>query len=158
MSALPDDDDAPALDCARRVVGALPPLMQEIRAQMRQAVPVALSVPQFRALILARRKPGASVSDVASHLGVTLPTASVTVDRLVKQGLLTMEIAADNRRRRRIELTAEGTRVVTQAQARTTSALAERLAPLSPQQLALVHEAMSLLEQHLAPDRIGTDA
>jgi DNA-binding MarR family transcriptional regulator len=153
-----DAPDSPSLDCARRVVGALPPVMQEIRTQMRQAVPAGLSVPQFRVLILAQRRPGASVSDVASHLGVTLPTASVAVDRLVRQGLLTIEVAPENRRRRSIGLTSEGTRVVTQAQARTTRALADRLQPLSPQQLALLQEAMSLLEDRLAPDGIGTDA
>jgi DNA-binding MarR family transcriptional regulator len=125
---------------------------------MRQAVPAGLSVPQFRVLILARRKPGASVSDVAAHLGVTLPTASVAVDRLVKQGLLTIDITPDNRRRRSIGLTPQGTRVVTQAQARTTRALADRLAPLSLRQLATLQEALTLLEVHLAPDTIGTDA
>jgi DNA-binding MarR family transcriptional regulator len=153
-----DAGDSLHLVCARRVVGTLPPLMQEIRNQMRQAVPAGLSVPQFRVLILARRKPGASVSDVASHLGVTLPTASVAVDRLVKQGLLSIDITPDNRRRRSIGLTGLGTRVVTQAQARTTHALAERLSPLSPQQLALLQEALTLLEDHIAPDSIGTDA
>lgn len=132
--------------------------MQEIRSQMRQAVPAGLSVPQFRVLILARRKPGASVSDVAAHLGVTLPTASVAVDRLVKQGLLTIDITPDNRRRRSIGLTPQGARVVTQAQARTTRALADRLAPLSTRQLATLQEALTLLEVHLAPDTIGTDA
>jgi DNA-binding MarR family transcriptional regulator len=132
--------------------------MQEIRSQMRQAVPAGLSVPQFRVLILARRKPGASVSDVAAHLGVTLPTASVAVDRLVKQGLLTIDITPDNRRRRSIGLTPQGTSVVTQAQARTTRALADRLAPLSTRQLATLQEALTLLEVHLAPDTIGTDA
>jgi DNA-binding MarR family transcriptional regulator len=153
-----DAADSPSLDCARRVVGTLPPLMQEIRSQMRQAVPAGLSVPQFRVLILARRKPGASVSDVAAHLGVTLPTASVAVDRLVKQGLLTIDITPDNRRRRSIGLTPQGARVVTQAQARTTRALADRLAPLSTRQLATLQEALTLLEVHLAPDTIGTDA
>ena len=153
-----DASDSAFLDCARRVVGALPPLMQEIRSQMRLAVPAGLSVPQFRVLVLARRSPGASVSDIAAHLGVTLPTASVAVDRLVRQGLLTIDITPDNRRRRSIALTAEGTRVVTRAQSRTTRALADRLAPLSQGQLALLQEALTLLENHIAPDSVGTDA
>lgn len=146
------------LDCARRVLSAVPPLMQEIRAEMRNAAPAGLSVPQFRVLVYAGNHPGASVSDIAAHLGVTLPTASVAVDRLVRQGLLQAPLTPDNRRRRSIELTAAGTRAVSHALASTTDAFAQRLADLKPQDLALVRQALVLLERQLAPRAPGADA
>jgi DNA-binding MarR family transcriptional regulator len=145
-------------DCARRVLSAVPPLMQEIRAEMRNAAPAGLSVPQFRVLVYAGNHPGASVSDIAAHLGVTLPTASVAVDRLVRQGLLQAPPTPDNRRRRSIELTAAGTHAVSHALASTTDAFAQRLADLNPQDLALVRQALVLLEQQLAPRAPGADA
>ena len=65
--------------CAQQVLASVPVLMREIRAAMRRAAPEGLTVPQFRALIFAQRQPGGSVGDLAAHLGVTLPTASVAV-------------------------------------------------------------------------------
>jgi len=147
-----------ATDCASRVLATVPPLMQEIRAQMREAAPAGISVPQFRMLIFARNHGGASVTDVASHLGVTVPTASVAVDRLVRQGLLRAPVTPDNRRRRSIAVTPAGARLVEQALARTTGAFADRLAAMSDDEFALVQQALALLEQHLSPRTPGADA
>lgn len=155
--SVPSPEPTP-LDCARHLLGALPPLMQAFRAEMRQAVPAGLSVPQFRVLIYAQKHPGSSISDIAAHLGVTLPTASVAVDRLVRQGLLETAVDAGNRRRRAVDLTAQGHRAVERAQSRTAHALAGRLDALSPDQLVGVCDALTLLQAHLAPDVVGTDA
>jgi DNA-binding MarR family transcriptional regulator len=155
---MPTDLGAPSVDCARQVLTVVPPLMQEIRIEMRGAAPAGMSVPQFRMLIFARNRPGASVTEVASHLGVTVPTASVAVDRLVRQGLLHAPHAQGNRRRRSIELTPMGAGAVDHALASTTDAFAQRLAALSSNELQLVQQAMALLQRELAPQRPGPDA
>lgn len=147
-----------SLDCARRVLSSVPPLMQEIRAEMRNAAPEGMSVPQFRVLVYAGNHPGASVSDVALHLGVTVPTASVAVDRLVRQGLLDAPPTPDNRRRRSIGLTDSGREAVSRALACTTEAFARRLAGLARHELDMVQQALALLEQELSPRAPGADA
>lgn len=140
---------AQPLGCARRVIAVVPPLMREIRSEMRRAAPAALTVPQFRILIFARHHPGASISDVAAHLGVTLPTASVAVDRLVRQALLQAPQTPDNRRRRSLDLTPEGARIVADAMNATTAAFARRLAALDAADRALVEQALAVLERHV---------
>jgi DNA-binding MarR family transcriptional regulator len=158
LSALPSSEAAPSHDCARAVLAAVPPLMQEIRAEMRQAAPAGLSIPQFRALIFARNHPGASVSELAAHLGITVPTASVAVDRLVRQKLLRAPVSPDNRRRRSLQVTEAGSRAVDAAWASTTDAFARRLDSLAAHELLLVQQALALLQRRMAPREPGADA
>ena len=148
----------PPRDCASRMLATVPPLMQQIRAEMRAAAPAGMSIPQFRALIFARNQSGASVTELAAHLGVTVPTASVMVDRLVRQKLLRARVTPDNRRRRSLALTAAGMRAVQAALTITTDAFAQRLAALTDEELALVQHALQLLHHRLAPHTPGTDA
>ncbi len=140
------------LACARRLIATVPPLMKAIRTEMRRAAPAGLTVPQFRVLIFARSFPGASITELAEHLGVTVPTASVTVDRLVKQGLLEAPHQPDNRRRRSLALTDEGAASIATAMDATAAAFAARLAALSREELALVEQAMALLEHRMIED------
>ncbi|MEY4748694.1 MAG: hypothetical protein RIQ60_908 [Pseudomonadota bacterium] len=120
--------------------------MREFRAEMRRAAPADLSVPLFRALLLAARQPGASVSDVANHLGVTLPTASVAVSKLTARQLLQPSAAGQ---RRALHLTQEGAVLVEQARATTTHAFAQRLTGLEAPDLQQIEQALALLESAL---------
>lgn len=139
-----------ANDCAQQVLRVVPLLMREIRSEMRAAAPAGLTVPQFRILIFANAREDASVSDVAAHLGVSLPTASVAVDKLVRLNMLRAEPTPDNRRRRSLQLTPEGRRAVADALDSTTAAFAQRVAALTPQQLHSIADALCLLEAHAA--------
>jgi DNA-binding MarR family transcriptional regulator len=139
----------PPLQCARRVLATVPPLMREIRREMRAAATHGLTVPQLRILIFARNNPGASVTDLAAHLGVTVPSASVAVDRLVRADLLAAPATPDNRRRLAIAVTTAGARIVDDAVDLTARAFAQRLSALNGTQLAEVQRALALLEQHL---------
>ena len=86
MTAMDTEKITPE-QCARQVVETTPLVMRFIRLQVRKSGAFT-SMPQFRALNFLYRHPGASLSSLADHLGVTLPTASVIVDRLVHRGLL----------------------------------------------------------------------
>jgi DNA-binding MarR family transcriptional regulator len=126
--------------------------MREIRAEMRAAASPALSsVPSFRVLIFARYFPGGSLSELAAHHGVTLPTASVSVDKLVEQGLLESREVEGNRRRRALHLTPAGRRLVNGAMRHTTDVFAERLAGLDDKALRKVMEAVDTLDRLLCP-------
>ena len=68
---------------ARELMEVVPLVMRTFRAEMRGSRANDLSVPQFRALGFVHRKPGTSLSDVAEHIGLALPSMSKLIDGLV---------------------------------------------------------------------------
>jgi len=138
--------------CAARIVELVPLWMREVRAQMRAAAPEGLSVPLFRALIFARSRPGASVSELAAHLGVTLPTASVTIDKLVAQDLMQSLDAPGSRRTRALHLTPAGQAAVARAWNHTTEVMSARLEGLGGADLDRILQALELLARRLVDD------
>jgi len=143
-----------SLACARQVLDAVPLLMREIRSEMRQSAPAALSVPSFRALIFAHMNPGGSVTELAVHLGVTLPTASVAVDKLTARGLMLAPREDSGQRRRTLYLSAQGERVVRRAMEHTVQALGARLQSLPSGQLENLQRGLAALCEQVA----GSDA
>ena len=144
--------DTDALDvslaCARQVLEAVPLLMREIRSEMRLSAPAALSLPSFRALIFAHVNPGGSLTELAAHLGVTLPTASVAVDKLAARGL--MLAPRNGQRRRTLYLSAQGGRVVRKAMEHTVNALGARLQALPVGQLEALQQSLVVLSDQVA--------
>ena len=133
--------------CARDLMETVPAVMRFIRAEMRRHRGARMSVPQFRTLALLGRMPGSSLSDVAEHLGVSRPTASVLVDRLVRQGLVDRTQHPHERRRVALSLTREGEALLERARAHTRARIAGTLAALSPAQLACLAEGLALLRR-----------
>jgi len=139
-----------SLACARQVLDAVPLLMREIRCEMRQSASAALSVPLFRALIFAHVKPGGSLTELAAHLGVTLPTASVTVAKLTARGLMRAPREDGGLRRRTLYLSPRGQRVVRNAREHTVKALGARLQALPVGQLQALQHGLAALSDHVA--------
>jgi MarR family transcriptional regulator for hemolysin len=146
MSASPDA-------CARQALDVVPLVMRAIRAEMRRHRMPGISVPQFRALAFLNRQPGASLSDVAEHIGLALPSMSKMVDGLVGRHLVRREVHPDDRRRVTLSLTRQGRAVQEAARAATQSSLAQRLAALSASERARVVEVMELLRPLFASGR-----
>jgi DNA-binding MarR family transcriptional regulator len=146
MSASPDD-------CGRQVLEVVPLVMRAIRAEMRSHRASNISVPQFRGMAFLSRHEGASLSDVAEHVGLTLPSMSNMVDRLVDRGLVTRHTRAEDRRRLTLSLTRQGRTMLESARAATQSSLAARLAALSPSDRQAVRRAMELLRGAFTPGR-----
>src|SRR5262252_4347484 len=121
--------------------------MREIRSEMRQSAPAALSVPSFRALIFAHVNPGGSLTELATHLGVTLPTASVAVDKLTARGLMLAPREGNGQRRRTLYLSAQGQRVVRRAMEHTVKALGARLQSLPVGQLESLQRSLAALSE-----------
>lgn len=63
------------------------------------------SLGQVKALGFLHRAGAATLGELARGLGISLPTASELVDRLVDDGLVIRDIDPDDRRRVRIDLT-----------------------------------------------------
>src|SRR3989442_3151587 len=127
--------------CAREILETVPLVMRVVRAEMRHQGALVVSVPQFRALAFVERHPGVSLAGVAEHLGVTAPTASTIVDRLVRRRLVGRVPDPEERRRVVLSLTPAGGRPFARLRARARRPEAIRLAGAVPPDLLEVARA-----------------
>ena len=141
--------------CAREVLETVPLVMRTVRAEMRRHRTADLSVPQFRTLNFLNRQAGASLSQVAEHIGLTLPSMSLLVEGLVERKLILRNTCAADRRRITLTLTARGQSVLEAAHGATQAALAEKLAALSAKDQVIVVQAMQALRPFFEPDLHG---
>jgi DNA-binding MarR family transcriptional regulator len=139
-------------ECARSVLETVPLVMRAIRQEMRSHRASGLSVPQFRVLIYLARNDGACLSEVAEHLGLTLPATSKMVDVLVARGLVSRGRAPGDRRRVALAPTELGRSSTRTAREATQSQLAERLARLAPSELSTVLSALDALDSIFSSD------
>ncbi len=132
-------------ECAREVLEVVPKVMRAIRMEMRGSRDSDLSVPQFRVLIFLNRHAGASLSDAAEHIGLTLPSMSKMIEGLLSRDLVTRRTAPGDRRRVMLDLTELGRTAMESAYEVTRSHLAERLATLSAPDRCNIATAMQAL-------------
>ena len=131
--------------CARDLMDTAPKIMQSIRIEMRSGRGADLSIPQFRTLGFIQRYPDSSLSDLADHLGLTLPSVSKLVDGLVKQKLISRQESNVDRRRLTLVLTSTGESIINSARAAALTNLTKVLSRLSNDELGTIHQAMELL-------------
>ena len=138
-------DEMSIVASARLVVETVPVIMRLIRSGVRKGG--TLSLPQLRVLAHVSRHPGAGVSDVASALDVTNPTASALVDRLVKKQLLDRKEDPSERRRTLLTLTTNGTSVLEEARQKAQFLVAQVLRTQTPEQLSKINEGLAILAE-----------
>lgn len=156
MKLFDRESDGPMVEeCAGAVFDTVPLVMRAIRAEMRSHRSPDLSVPQFRALLYVSRHAGTSLSDVADHIGLTLPSTSKLIDRLVGRELVTRTHAPHDRRRMTLRITPTGQAVLDAAAQATQARLMEQMAAFSADECAVVTEAMRLLHRVFAPGAGG---
>jgi DNA-binding MarR family transcriptional regulator len=131
--------------CTRQLMDTTPQIIQAIRVEMRRGRGSDISIPQFRALAFIQRMPDSSLSKLAEHLGLTLPSVSKLVDGLVKQGLIIRQESTEDRRRLTLELTQAGASIINSARTGAQANLAKKLDCLSNSELETIHAAMQLL-------------
>jgi DNA-binding MarR family transcriptional regulator len=137
-------------ETARHLLETVPLVMRTIRSEMRTHRAPDLSVPQFRALGYIDRNPGASLSGVAEHMGLTLPSVSKLVDGLVARALATRQEDRADRRRVVLRLTPAGRNTLAAARKAAQQRLAARLAAFSNNDRAAISQAMTLLRSAFA--------
>lgn len=71
-----------------------------------------LTMRQLKVVMILSARPSASGQEIATGLGVGLGTVTGIVDRLIAQGLVSRHEDPDDRRVRRVRLTAAGTALV----------------------------------------------
>lgn len=126
-------------------------LMQTIRAEMRSHRPEGLSVPQFRALRYIQANAGASLSNIADHVGVALSSMSKLIDGLVARELVTRLVAVDDRRRITLGLTEAGRAALDASHRGTEARFTQRLQSLSTDERAAVLRTMHVLRDLFEP-------
>jgi MarR family transcriptional regulator for hemolysin len=142
------------LECAALLMEVVPRVMHRIRVEMRSHRTPGLSVPQLRTLIYLYQKDGASLSEVADHIGLKLPSKSKTIDALVDRKLVIRRALANDRRYISLRLSAHGIAELRRTRRVTEARLAETLAVLPIEQQDRIIEALKMLGQVFAPDMV----
>ncbi len=132
-------------ECARELLEVVPLVMRDIRAQMRSRRTPDITVPQFRTLAFVDRNAGSSLSDVANHMGLALPSMSKLADDLLKKGLITREEQPADRRRVKLAVTSRGLSILETSRKGTLASLSEKLAGISADDKAAIAEVMQTL-------------
>ena len=126
----------------------VPMIMRFIRADMRaRGTYEELSVPQFRTLAFLDRNPGASLSELAEHLGVTRATASANTERLVQRQFIHRCDHPEERRRVVLKLTETGKEHLQSNRVQTRQYIANLLGSLTDDEINQIEQGMTLLKQ-----------
>ncbi len=139
--------EAPREECARQVLDVVPLVMRGIRKQLRKHGAQVLSVPQFRTLLFISRNKGASLSEVAEHIGLTLPSMSTLVEGLVARNFVVRRTHQDDRRRMTLMLTERGETTLRSAREGTHAYLTERFSRFSEAERGTIVRAMRTLRE-----------
>ncbi len=131
--------------CAHELMDTAPQIMQAIRMEMRRGRGSDISIPQFRSMAFIQGNPDSSLSNLAEHLGLTLPSVSKLIDGLVKQKLITRKESTADRRRLTLVLTQAGSSIVDSARTSARENLAQKLKLLSSDELEVIYQAMNFL-------------
>ena len=137
----------PPDECAHEVLEVVPLAMRVIRKKLREHGTQLLSVPQFRTLSFISRNEGASLSEVAEHIGLTLPSMSTLVDGLVTRNFVVRSTHQDDRRRMDLTLTERGETTLQSARKETQEYLKQRLTGLSESERTTVVKGMRILRR-----------
>ena len=141
-----------APEAAKQVLDVVPLVMRTIRSQLRTHRRADISIPQFRTMGYIDSNEGASLSDLASHIGLTLPSMSKLVDVLVSRKLVSRAEHSEDRRRICLSLTPLGREALRAAHRSTERHLVEALSSLSEEELRGVTHAMQVLRRLFEPE------
>lgn len=108
---------------------------------------LSLTRAQLKILVLLHQEGPTTVGHLASNLGVTLPSITATVDRLVHQGLVSREDDPTDRRRVINRLTPNGVVLIERLQEGRRARIVSALQELSPAELEGLAGALANLEQ-----------
>jgi DNA-binding MarR family transcriptional regulator len=145
-------------ECAARVVEVVPFVLRHLRAHIRSHKSLQFTIPQFRVLTYLLLNGEATLSELASNQGVSLPTMSKLVGSLVQRKLVTREGQVADRRKLKLQLTADGRGAHTASMQSTRYFVAAKLASLSETERQLIIDALNLLQTVFEGSRIPQEA
>ncbi len=149
MKILAEESKTPlARQTAADMLDVIPRVMCFLRTEVMACQDNPLSMPEFRALHYLQEHSGISLSDLAEHMAIALPSMSKHIDHLVDRGMARRQTDPADRRRVALALTAQGATLLKTTSEHAHQRLAEALGPLKPSEHAQLRQAMELL-QHL---------
>src|SRR6516165_4627647 len=122
-------------------------LMRQLGARMRQTEK-GIEPPQVGILMRLSEKP-MTLTELATHQVVRLPTMSKSVGLLVERGWVSRTIPASNRRQTIVALTAEGRRVLDKMGRHAERHVAELLSSLTSTERQRVQASLEILIREL---------
>jgi DNA-binding MarR family transcriptional regulator len=136
------DDDTPLDRQAREVAAAMDAMFQRMmsRKPVAEHAMAELSGQEMRALGLLAMRGKTIMSAFAEMLGAPLSTATHTIDRLVKKGLVQRKRSEQDRRVVEVDLSDEGRRTTSRMYTERHAMLRSMLAALTPGERALYVE------------------
>ena len=111
---------------------------------------LSLTRAQLRILVRLRQDGPAAVGQLAAQLGVTLPSITATVDRLVQQGMVLRDDDPSDRRKVINRVTPDGAALIDRLQEGRKARLVAALGKLTPRDLETLHQSLATLERALA--------
>jgi DNA-binding MarR family transcriptional regulator len=139
--------DDPELAARLRLV------LNRLARRLRSQTPGDLSPSRTSALVTIELQGPITLGRLAACERVTPPSVTRMVASLEKRGLVRREADPADRRIARVSLTAEGRRTVQRTCTRKTAYLAKQLHNFDQSELAVVREALPVLERLLDDDR-----
>lgn len=125
----PDPSERPAVQAALDAFDELQQRLMSVHAPDFAALDITMA--QAKLLYVVTASGGSTISDIAQRLGVTVSTASGSVDHLVDMGLLHRVDDPANRRQVRVSVTPLGLETL------------EQLRELGTRQLRALYDAMT---------------
>ncbi len=143
-----------ARNCASLLLETMPRVWRAIRVGLggggsREEAPV--TVAQYRTLFYLHRHEGASLSELAEFLGLTLPSASKLVDHLVKRTIVLRQADHVDRRRMTLRMSRRGDALFNNAQERVRLHLAGMLGQCDSNELQDLGRALGFLQESFPP-------
>lgn len=145
-TAVPDDEPLDERSRAiERIVRTLPRIMGALFSERLMTEEAELTIPQIRTLSALQCHSRRTMGELAEALGVSLPSATQIVDRLVRRGLVERSPDAEDRRVVRVSLTETGASITQEARRERDRQLQAASRYLSPEELTLIADALARL-------------
>lgn len=144
--------DSRSKQAARKFWETTPMIMRAMTSQARRSAH-NISLVHFRVLKLLSHR-DCNLSQLAERQGVSLPSISATAHTLVERGWLERKRSAEDRRVVNLAVTEEGRQVLEAEYERLLDWMAERLEPLTDEELQVIEIGMSILQRvfEMEPD------
>jgi DNA-binding MarR family transcriptional regulator len=137
-----------ARDSAREILAIVPLVMRTVAAELRAAG--ELPAPAHFHLLTMLSDQSRTLTELASLLGVSLPTMSNSISALEQRGWVRRTAPVRDRRVVNIEVTAAGRATVERVGRCAETHLAEALAPLDPASRQRLQAGLSVLRKVFA--------
>ncbi len=134
---------------AQSVVRTIPSIMRMIATELRQHDHLLVPAQLGTLSMLAHRS--CNLSKLAEQNGVSLPTMSGTISKMVAQGWVQRTRSEQDRRMVVIELTPEGLVLLESMAQHITAKITELLSPLPDEELSTLESGLSVLQKIFLP-------